>query len=132
MEQWQQYLSEKIKNDDYEVYEISRNEHGTSIKLTGLVNDLHLHFDFVDSLRFTDEGRRIATYNDVEKLQEYRETFKGNPFFIIKNSAYIEWLNIESVGFIGKVNHFVIVTRNDIVDIISSEPPRIESFLLRE
>lgn len=132
MEQWQQYLSDKIKNDDYEVYEISRNEFGTSIKLVGLINELHLHFDFVDSLRFTDEGRRLATYNDVEQLQIYRKTFKGNPIFLVKNSNYIDWLNTESAGFIGAVDHFVIVTRNDIIDIISNESPRIECFLLKE
>ncbi|MTD38011.1 hypothetical protein GIX45_05055 [Erwinia sp. CPCC 100877] len=125
MEQWKEFDSEEIINDDYEVYEICRNEHGTIIKLTGLENELHLRFDFVDSLRFTDEGRRIVTYHEVKALQNYRTNFNGNPLFIVKDSEYINWLNIESAGFIGEVEHFAIVTRNDIVDIVASTPPRI-------
>lgn len=125
MEHWIEFNLEEIISDDYEVYEICRNEQGTLIRLSGLENELHLCFNFVDSLRFTDEGRRIATYNDVMELQKYRSTFKGNPLFIVRDSEYIKWLNTESAGFIGKVEHYAIVTRNDIVDIVSDTPPRI-------
>lgn len=126
MEQWIEYNPDKMLYDDYEVYEITRNEHGTVIKLTGLNQDLNILFGFVDSLRFTDEGRRIATYNDVEILQKYRENFIGNPIYKIENSSYIDWLDVESAGFLGDVEHYVIVTRNDIIDIVSGIPPRIE------
>jgi hypothetical protein len=125
MEHWVEFNIEEIISDDYEVYEICRNEHGTLVRLSGLENELHLSFNFVDSLRFTDEGRRIATYNDVMALQKYRATFKGNPLFVVRDSEYIKWLNTESAGFIGEVEHYAIVTRNDIVDIVSDTPPKI-------
>ncbi|WP_314065420.1 hypothetical protein [uncultured Vagococcus sp.] len=98
---------------------------GTTIKLLGDEQNLEIYVNFVDSICMTDEGRRIETYDSMEELQVYREKFYGNPIYEKSTSKYIDWLKKESLGFMGEVTHYMIVTRDDMIDIISSFPPQI-------
>lgn len=124
-EKWKNVNLKKELFDSYEILEITQNMDGTIIKLLGDKHNLDIHFNFVDSICMTDEGRRIETYNSMEELQAYREEFYGNPIYENSESKYIDWLKKESLGFVGEIIHYMIVTRDDMIDIISSFPPQI-------
>lgn len=126
LERWYEYDDSNIPIDTYEVSEIVQNSEGTIIKLVGKENNIDVIFGFVDSLRITDEGRRIRTYNEVAGIQKYRENFVGNPIYKVEQSKYVEWIEKESAGFCGDVEHYVIITENDLIDIISTFPPAFE------
>ncbi|MBO0466622.1 hypothetical protein JZO73_03640 [Enterococcus plantarum] len=126
LERWYEYDDSNIPIDTYEVSEIVQNLEGTIIKLVGKENNIDVIFGFVDSLRITDEGRRIRTYNEVAGIQKYRENFVGNPIYKVEQSKYVEWIEKESGGFCGDVEHYVIITENDLIDIISTFPPAFE------
>lgn len=98
---------------------------GTTIKLLGDEQNLEIYVNFVDSICMTDEGRRIETYNSMEELQVHREELYGNPIYEKFTSKYIDWLKKESLGFMGEVTHYMIVTRDDMIDIISICPLQI-------
>lgn len=114
-----------IPNEQYDVICILQDSEGTKIELIGDYNEVEILFYSADSIRITDEGRRLETYFTVPILSEYRNNFVGNPFFKILNSTYIEWIKKESLGFSGEIFHYAIVTRNEIIDVISSFPPRV-------
>lgn len=81
LEKWHEYNQTDVPIDTYEVSEVIQNSEGTVIKLMGEKNNMDITFGFVDSLRITDEGRRIRTYNKNESIQKYRENFIGNPLY---------------------------------------------------
>lgn len=126
-ENWFVYGEKEISIDCYEVIEIIQNSDGTRIKLDGEKHHIEIEFGFVDSLRTTDEGRRIRTYNEIDAIQTYRENFIGYPLYKVENSEYIQWIEKESAGFCIGVSHYTVMTENDIVDVISSFPPKIKS-----
>lgn len=114
-----------IPLDQYDICYVLQDGNGTKVKLVGDYGEVEIIFYSPDSVRITDEGRRLESYFTVPILQNYRKNFIGNPFFIILNSDYVKWIENESLGFSTDITHYVIVTRDDIVDIISSFPPKI-------
>jgi len=127
---WNRYDESNIPNDNYEVAEVKVNSEGTKVILIGIKNTVTVKFSTIDSLRITDEGKRIKTYHDAKGIQEYRKDFYGNPVFKVENSEYVEWIVEESAGFYTDMQHYAIVTINDIVDILDTFPPEftIEEF----
>lgn len=80
----------------------------------------------VVSYRNSDEGKRL---NTLEFLNEkYGKIFYSNwSFFKVNNSLYLKWLNDETYDMYTDYNieHYVFLTSNDIVDVLSSYPPKI-------
>ncbi|WYJ99804.1 hypothetical protein A5821_000881 [Enterococcus sp. 7F3_DIV0205] len=129
LEKWREYNQTDVPKDTYEVSEVVQNSEGTVIKLMGEKNNMNITFGFVDSLRITDEGRRIQTYNEIESIQKYRENFIGNPLYKVEQSEYVAWIKKESAGFCADVDHYVIITENDLIDILSTFPPTITNYV---
>ena len=124
-EKFNEYNLEKIPKDKYELIRTVQDCEGTVIILEGYKYKLNIKFGFVDALRICDEGRRIKTYNEVKGIEEYRKDFNGIPIYTVSNSKFYKWIVDESIGFYTDCTHYVVITINDIVDIISSEPPSI-------
>ncbi|RXS91006.1 hypothetical protein [Geobacillus sp. PK12] len=78
------------------------------------------------SYRNTDEGSllKMLTYLD----QYYGTNFYRNwPLFKVKNSTYLKWFHEESCGIYESrnVEHYVILTPNDVIEVLSTHPPNI-------
>lgn len=125
-ERWVEYKDIDIPKGVYEVTEVIQNSEGTKIQLESETNKLTIFFEFADAIRICDEGRRIKTYNECEAIQNYRKDFFGNPIYKVINSEFNAWIAEESAGFYTDLSHFVIVTLNDIIDVVSSKPPEIK------
>ncbi len=125
-EKWYAYSLDMLPNGRYEVVKILQDANGTFIKLESEEeNKIIIKFNFVDALRVCDEGRRIVTYNETLAIQKYRENFFGNPIYYVENSELCKWLSLESAGFCVDVKHYVIITINHMIDIVTSEAPEI-------
>lgn len=125
-EKWIEYNKNKIMRGAYEVIEVVQNAKGTKIQLESETHTIIVMFEFVDAIRICDEGRRIKTYNECNGIQEYRKDFYGNPIFIVGNSEFNAWIIEESVGIYTNLSHYAIVTQNDIIDVLSAQPPEIQ------
>lgn len=125
VEKWKKYKENIIPEAQYEITEILQNAGGTSVTLESERKKIVIKFGFVDALRACDEGRRIKTYNDVDELQNYRGNFIGSPLYLVDDSLFCKWIVEESVGFYTDSLHYAVVTMNDIIDVLSSEPPEI-------
>lgn len=118
-------MDDSIPIDNYDVICVSQSCEGTKIVLEGNQCNLEIQFWSVDSLRATDEGRRLRTYNEVESIQDYRKNFIGLPLFTVDNSEFVNWVAKESAGFCTDSIHYAIMTIDDIVDIVAPFPPEI-------
>jgi len=122
---WKVYRNDIIPIGNYEVICVSQDYEGTKVVLEGNSCSVEILFGSVDSLRITDEGRRLRTYNEVESIQEYRTNFNGFPLFTVDNSEFVEWIAKESAGIYTESIHYAIMTIDDIVDIVALFPPKI-------
>jgi len=122
---WKVYRDDIIPTGKYEVISVSQDYEGTKVVLEGNECSVEILFGSVDSLRITDEGRRLRTYNEVESIQEYRTNFNGLPLYTVENSEFVEWIAKESAGFYTDSTHYAIMTIDDIVDIVALFPPEV-------
>lgn len=120
-----------IPQDQYEVSSVLQDKNGTLITLEGKYNKLTIHFGAIGCICISDEGCRIETYNNNEtkEIIEYQlNKFYGNPLFVATNdNDFTLWLKKESCGFSNSLNHYLIITINDLIDIASPFPPKIST-----
>ena len=124
-EKWEVYREDIIPKGYYEVTNISQNGDGTKINLESEKYAIKIVFNFVDSFRATDEGRRIRTYHEIKEIQEYRNEFIGYPLYVVEDSEYEAWVVLESAGFSTDSTHYAVMTIDDIVDVVSPFPPEV-------
>ncbi|MBG0917870.1 hypothetical protein [Exiguobacterium sp. SRB7LM] len=79
------------------------------------------------SYRNSDEGSRLRMLEHLDRYYAHLEY--GNwTLFKMKNSSYLEWFAQESleryVGM-GEVEHYVFLTSNDVIEVLSADPPTV-------
>ena len=131
MEQWKQIqigeISRTYGKADYA--KIIDDEQGLQIELV-FENDSKVKFSFETSvLSYTvcDEGRRLKTLDFLTK--QYGADFFGEcPVYMLENSGYLRWFNEECYDILSghTVNHYVFLTSNDIVDVLTTYAPKIK------
>ena len=77
------------------------------------------------SCRITDEGDMLQSINYWS--EEYGDDFFTWPLYKSNNSSFVKWFNEESCKkFADKnIEHFVFITEDDIVEVISTIAPNI-------
>lgn len=89
-----------------------------------LINDndrlIKISFDWFHSFRVVDEGDVIKMLNSFNG-----EMILG--IYTLLDSEYLEWFHQQSLGIHLKENitHYMVVTMNDVIEILSSEKPVI-------
>ena len=125
-EVWKVYKKDFIPKDYYFLMECKIKNDVTTIELEGRHCKLTFEFINITALRFCDEGKRLRTYNEVEEiLSYYKKRFIGRPVFKVENSEFCKWIASESVDFIPESYHFAFVTEEEIIDVVSLDPPKI-------
>lgn len=130
-EQWEQINIDEISKTygkaDYA--KIIDDEQGLRIGLV-FENDVQVEFLFetsVLSYNVCDEGRRLKTLDFL--TDKYGQDFFGEHYiYMVENSKYLSWFNEESHGIVSgyAVNHYVFLTSNDIVDVLTTYAPKIK------
>ena len=120
-------LDKSIDRPDYiNVYD---NEKGVKFEL---INDngqkILIFFEGgVLSYRVSDEGRRIKTINFLG--ENYSNLLLSNNILMISDdSDYLCWFNQETYDMFSKhnIHHYLIMTRNEIADVLSVHSPDIK------
>jgi len=77
-------------------------------------------FDWIHSFRLTDEG-------DLLKMQEEQNGEMKTGVYIVEKSIYLEWFTNQSAGIHDSefITHYLIVTSDEVVDVLSSVSPLI-------
>lgn len=79
----------------------------------------HNHISYMIS----DEGDRLVIIDEIIKSGH-----KGTGFFYVNNSEYLKWLTEQkynAFNYTEEATHYMIVTNNTIVDIISYDEPKV-------
>lgn len=128
-EKWKVYDSKNVPKGDYYLESLVHNNNGLIIKLENDYLEITIDFRYLAIVtRFSNDSQRWRTIDSL--LYEYgKNFFENNPLFIVENSNFIEWLEVESFGVNGKedVTHYCVVTPDDMIDILALNPPEILS-----
>lgn len=102
--------------DDYEGFRLLLRSENSQEGIIRIRFDAHLAY------RNTDESERLQTLNNHIQLCGHW------PLFIVEESDFTEWLIVESyvIRNATDIVHYMIVTPNDIVDVLSVEAPVVE------
>ncbi|MFK3987236.1 MULTISPECIES: hypothetical protein [Exiguobacterium] len=79
----------------------------------------------VQSYRNTDEGTLFKTLKHLYKHYD-PDFFSDWTLFKVSDSSYLKWLAEESENIyetVYDIQHYVFLTSNDVVEVISTEPP---------
>ena len=128
MEYWKEIFKDMIQEDYYEVKLINGEEYGLIIKFQGKYNAFSVKFGEVKAVRMIDEGivqTDIYSENEVQKYK--KEKFK-NMIYEVVGGQFKDEIKSISEGYLDvmDVKHYVIVTMNYNIDIISEGEPEIE------
>ena len=79
------------------------------------------------SYRNSDEGSRLRMLEHLDRYYAHLEY--GNwTLFKMKNSSYLEWFaqeSLERYEGMGEVEHYVFLTSNDVIEVLSADPPTV-------
>jgi hypothetical protein len=85
-------------------------------------NKIRVVFDWIHSFRVTDEG-------DLLKIQDELNGQMLKGIYTVEGSHYLTWFNEQSGNIHegGSIAHYLIVTGEDVIDVLSSVSPIIVS-----
>ena len=127
MEKWKEIFPGIIPNDEYTVSMINGEETGLIIELKGINNLVVIKFGNVSAVRILDEGIvQEDVYND-EAIDDLKKNKFDNVIYEMIGGKFENYINKISGGYseILDLKHYVIITLNYNIDIISQWKPEI-------
>ncbi|WP_241576496.1 hypothetical protein [Rosenbergiella collisarenosi] len=113
-----------FENYLYKGFMLDKLIYSPSVLELFLTNDndsgIKISFDWFHTFRVVDEGDVIKMLNKFNG-----EMILG--IYTLVDSEYLEWFHEQSVGIHldGNITHYMVVTVNDVIEILSSEKPVI-------
>lgn len=88
----------------------------------GFKSNVMVTFEWIHSFRVTDEG-------DLLKMQDDLNGQMITGIYTVEGSHYLSWFNEQSANIHDgdSINHYLIVTGDDVIEVLSSVNPTITS-----
>lgn len=111
-------------DEDFYCESLNDDSSGLAIMLRGSksLSMLRINFNFFYSYKKTNESYRLQT---ISQLPDDRYIILN-----VKSSSFLDWLHRESQGIYSEHNiyHFMIITGDDIIDVLSNRIPQVVYF----
>ena len=100
------------------------------IKLISTRNNVRLNFGAVSAFRILDEGIALNGLFDDEQINKFRDTGFANVIYQVAEGSFDDFIQQISGGLYEYLNlkHYVIISENYIVEIITEWEPDIQAF----
>lgn len=128
MEKWKEIFKGTIPKDYYQIQLKNGEESGLVVELNGNNNKVKINFGLVRAVRMLDEGIvQSGVYSDDEIVQFKEEDFK-NVIYEISDGEFKRQIQNCADGYLEMLNvkHYVIITQNYNIDIVTEYIPLIE------
>lgn len=91
-----------------------------SLNGENIINKVRVVFDWIHSFRVTDES-------DLLKMQDELDGQMITGIYTVERSDYLSWFNEQSANIHDGdlIDHYLIVTCDDVIDVLSSISPTI-------
>ena len=130
MEKWKEIFVGTIPQDIYQIQVINGDEKGVVIELKSSNHRIILTFGMVQAIRMLDEGivqKELYPDNEIEKFKD--DDFK-NVIYEVRGGEFEKQIQRIADGYweILDVKHYIVITQNFNIDIITEWEPEIEIF----
>ena len=128
MERWKEVFAGIIPKAVYQMQLINGEKQGLTIELSSGHTCVRISFGAVLAVRMLDEGIvQSGIYSDSE-IQKYKRNDFQNIIYEVQGGEFAEQINKSSDGYgeVLKLRHYVVITQNYNVDIVTEWEPKIE------
>jgi len=128
MEIWKEVYKGMIPKDCYSINVTNSDEKGLIINLEGEKNKILINFGDIRAIRMFDEGIvQNGIYSDSE-IQKYKKNRFENVIYEVEGGEFKQKVSEISLGFTDIINvkHYILVTQNFNIDIITDWEPKLE------
>lgn len=128
IETWREVFENKIPKSQYKIELQNGEEKGLVIKLISTRNNVLLNFGAVSAFRMLDEGIALNGLFDDEQIKKFRYTGFTNVIYQIVEGNFDHFIQQIGGGLYEYLNlkHYVIISENYIVEIITEWEPDIQ------
>ena len=128
MEQWKEIFINKIPKGVYQLQMSNGEEQGLTIELSKSNLCVRIKFGAVQAVRMLDEGIvQCDLYCDAA-IKKYKDDAFSNVIYEVQQGEFAKQINQMSGGY-GEalcLRHYVVITQNYNIDIITEWEPTIE------
>ena len=128
IESWQKVFEGKIPKEKYEMLLQNGETKGLVINLKSPKHNVTINFGIVSAIRILDEGIALNNLFDTEQIEKFRRHRFDNTIYQILDGEFDEFVQKIGGELCSYLNfkHYVIVSLNFIVEIITEWEPNIE------
>ena len=127
MEKWKEVFAGVIPQGNYQTLITNGEDKGLTLELKSSKSHVVLNFGAVLAVRMLDEGivqKELYSDSEIEKFK--KDGFK-NVIYEVKGGEFARQIQMISDGYLenSRMKHFVIITQNYNIDIITEWEPEI-------
>ncbi|MBD5541509.1 MAG: hypothetical protein HDR00_10045 [Lachnospiraceae bacterium] len=128
MEKWQEVFIGKIPKELYQMQLINGEKQGLTIELSSNHTCVVIKFGIVQAVRMLDEGIVQSNLYCDNEIKKYKANNFQNVIYEVQEGEFGKQINQISNGYGEFLNlkHYLVITPNYNVDIITEWEPTIE------
>ena len=128
MEKWKEVFVGTIPKAVYQVQLINGEKQGLIIELSSSQTCVMINFGMVQAVRMLDEGIVQSNLYSENETQKYKDNDFQNIIYEVQDGEFAEQINQISDGYgeVLNLKHYVVITQNYNIDIITEWEPTIE------
>ena len=128
MENWHEVFIGKIPKELYQIQLINGEKQGLTIELSSNHTYVVIKFAIVQAVRMLDEGIVQNNLYCDNEIKKYKDNNFQNVLYEVHEGEFGKQINQISGGYGESLNlrHYVVITSNYNVDIITEWEPTIE------
>jgi len=130
MENWKEVFIGKIPKAVYQMQLINGEKQGLTIELESKQVRVMIKFGMVQAIRMLDEGMVQNNLYSADEIKKYKDNNFENVIYEVKEGEFGKQVNEISKGYGDFLNlkHYVVITENYNLDIVTEWEPTIEVF----
>ena len=128
MEKWHEVCAGIIPKDIYQMQLINGEKQGLIIELSGNHACVAIKFGIVQAVRMLDEGIVQSNLYSDSEMKRYKEDGFSNVIYEVQQGEFLKQIDQVSDGYgdILNLKHYVVITQNYNVDIVTEWEPTVE------
>ena len=128
MEKWKEVFVGTIPKAVYQVQLINGEKQGLIIELSSSQTCVMINFGMVQAVRMLDEGIVQSNLYSENETQKYKDNDFQNIIYEVQDGEFAEQINQISDGYgeVLNLKHYVVITQNYNIDIITEWEPTVE------
>lgn len=128
MEKWKEVFKNIIPKGNYQIQLRAGEENGLTIELFDLFYRIRIDFGSVQGIRILDEGMVQTELYSNDEIRKFKQNNFANIIYEICDGEFERQIHTIAGSYCDtiKLNHYIIITMNYNIDVITKWEPTAE------